>query len=134
MIALNIKLRDHRTDAIPLGVPVVYCQRVGIGSGSFAYADWQLEATIFNADVYDEDRDTADSDGYTPVTDYTDPAFANQYCNRIEIRTVNVRTCLVSDEVLCNGYEFVRKPILWALYADVQQQLDAVDAYLTQQH
>ncbi len=131
MIALNIKLRNHLEDAIPLGVPVVYCQRSGVGN--FAYADWQLVPTIFNADVYDEDRDTADSDGYTPVTTYSDPAFANQYCNRIEIRTVNVRTGFASDEVMCNGYEFVHKPMLWALYSDVQQQLDAVDTYLNQQ-
>ncbi len=115
MINLNIKLRDHLKEPIPLDTPVMVLDVTG---GSFGYdLDFNItQSRIFAAFVEYENG----VDANTQKVDYTYPNFGK----------ANFRVMVdLGDDTECSGHTFLHRRYLWCLASEVQPTLMQIDEY-----
>lgn len=117
---LNLHFKDHRIEPAPFNVKLVY---IRLSAEGHTRHECLTQPVMFLADLYDESLPTADSDGYTALTDYTNPEFDVSVGCDIEVRIDNG-----SDlDVIALGYEFKSMRILYALWTDeVAAQIEAL--------
>ncbi len=114
-LCLQMNLRDHLTERIPLGVPVVVLDLVGDAFGA------SVEFSLNNPRTFNAYLESEESvlDARIPI-EYDYPGFGK----------ANYRVMVdLGNDNECTGHTFLNRRYLWCLASQVQDSLAAIDTY-----